>query len=172
MTFSTSVSDLFLSNYANEIVLCKTFLQQNWSQDLLKLSECFYENRIILNLKKCHNMCFGKDSVSDLLGFCGEYLEASELETVLEILWTYNWGGLTTFLSIFLFLIYLFIRLNVSVYILVIYKCSKIRVLYAFLLNANKSSHENLSERIPTPFFWILPYFLSFLSLAVYEIDL
>ena len=30
-------------------------------------------------------MSLGKDSVSDLLTFCGEDLEASELETVLEI---------------------------------------------------------------------------------------
>ena len=30
-------------------------------------------------------MCLGKDSVSDLLRFCGEDLEASELETVLGI---------------------------------------------------------------------------------------
>ena len=30
-------------------------------------------------------MCLGKDSVSDLLRFCGQDLEASELETVLGI---------------------------------------------------------------------------------------
>ena len=30
-------------------------------------------------------MCLGKDSVSDLLRLCGEYLETSELETVLRI---------------------------------------------------------------------------------------
>ena len=30
-------------------------------------------------------MCLGKDSVSDLLRFCGEDLEASEFETVLGI---------------------------------------------------------------------------------------
>ena len=52
--------------------------------------------------------------------------------------WTYNWGGLTTLLSIFLFLIYLFIRLNVSVYKLMIYKWSKIRAPYAFWLNRNE----------------------------------
>ena len=39
--------------------------------------------------------------------------------------WTYNRGGLTTLLSTFIFLIYLFIRLNVSVYMF--YKRSKIR---------------------------------------------
>ena len=53
-------------------------------------------------------------------------------------LWTYNLGGLTTLLSIFSFLIYLFIRLNVSVYILMIYKWSKIRAWYAFWLNINE----------------------------------
>ena len=40
---------------------------------------------------------------------------------------THNLGGLTTLLAIFLFLIYLFIRLDVSVYVLMIYKGSKIR---------------------------------------------
>ena len=40
---------------------------------------------MILNQEKCHYMCTGKDSVSDLLRFCGEVLEASELETVLGI---------------------------------------------------------------------------------------
>ena len=33
-------------------------------------------------------------------------------------------------------------------------------------------SHVKSSERIATPSFWILPYFLRFLGLAVYEIDL
>ena len=33
-----------------------------------------------------------------------------------------------------------------------------------------KCSHENSLEKIATPFFWILPYFFSFLGLAVYEI--
>ena len=40
---------------------------------------------MILNPEKCHYMCLGKDSLSDLLRFCGEDLETGELETVLEI---------------------------------------------------------------------------------------
>ena len=40
---------------------------------------------MILNPEKCHYMCLGKDSASDLLRFCGEDLVASELETVLGI---------------------------------------------------------------------------------------
>ena len=52
--------------------------------------------------------------------------------------WTYNWGGLITLLSIFLFLIHLFIRHNVSVYKLMIYQWSKIRASYAFWLNINE----------------------------------
>ena len=35
-----------------------------------------------------------------------------------------------------------------------------------------KRSHENSSERILTPFFYILPYFFSFLGLAMCELDL
>ena len=40
---------------------------------------------MILNLEKYHYICLGKDSVTDLLRFCGEVLETSELETVLGI---------------------------------------------------------------------------------------
>ena len=80
----------FLSNYADGNVLYAfgsnlDEIKQNLSQDLLKLSEWFYENCMILNPEKCHYMCLGKDSASDLLRFCGEDLVASELETVLEI---------------------------------------------------------------------------------------
>ena len=50
----------------------------------------------------------------------------------LVLSWTCNWRGLTILLSIFVFLIYLFIRLNVSVYILMIYKWSKMRAWHAF----------------------------------------
>ena len=40
---------------------------------------------MILNARKCHYMSLGKDSESDLLRFCGEVFEASELEVVLGI---------------------------------------------------------------------------------------
>ena len=40
---------------------------------------------MILNPEKCHNMSLGKDSEGDLLRFCGETLEASQIETVLKI---------------------------------------------------------------------------------------
>ena len=80
----------FLSNYADDNVLYAfgsnlDEVKQNLSEDLLKLSEWFYENSMILNLEKCHYMCLGKDSAGDLLRFCGEDLVASELETVLGI---------------------------------------------------------------------------------------
>ena len=80
----------FSSNYADDNVLYAfdfnlDEVKQNLSQDLLKLSEWFYENFMILNLEKCHYMCLGKDSAGDLLRFCGEDLVASELETVLGI---------------------------------------------------------------------------------------
>ena len=39
---------------------------------------------MILNMEKYY-ICLGKDSVSDLLKFCGEVLETSELETILGI---------------------------------------------------------------------------------------
>ena len=40
---------------------------------------------MLLNSEKCHYICLGKDSLSDLLRFCGEDPEASELETLLRI---------------------------------------------------------------------------------------
>ena len=40
---------------------------------------------MILNPEKCHYMSLRKDSEGDLLRFCGEVLEASQIETVLEI---------------------------------------------------------------------------------------
>ena len=40
---------------------------------------------MILNPVKCHYMILGKDSEGDLLRFCGEVLEASQIETVLGI---------------------------------------------------------------------------------------
>ena len=77
----------FLSNYADGNVLYAFVsnldeVKQNLSQDLLKLSEWFYENCMILNPEKCHYICLGKDSAGDLLRFCGEDLIASQPETV------------------------------------------------------------------------------------------
>ena len=73
----------FISNYADDNVL-HAFgsnleeVKQNLSQDLLKLSEWFHENSMILNSEKCHYMSLGKDSESDLLRPCREVLEASQ----------------------------------------------------------------------------------------------
>ena len=79
----------FLSIYADDNVLYVfgsnlDEVKQNLSQDLLKLSEWFYKNCMILNPEKCHYMCLGKDSVSDLLRFCGENLVASEIDNKLN----------------------------------------------------------------------------------------
>ena len=80
----------FLSNYADDNVLYAfrsnlKEVKQNLSQDLLKISEWFHENCVFLNPEKCHYMSLGKNSESDLLRFCGEVFEASEIETVLGI---------------------------------------------------------------------------------------
>ena len=80
----------FLSNYADDNVLYAfgsnlDKVKQNLSQYLLKLSEWFYENCMILNPEKCYYMCIGKDSAGHLLRFCGKDLVASERETVLGI---------------------------------------------------------------------------------------
>ena len=78
MIFSTSRTS-FLSNYADENVLYAfgsnlEKVKQNLTQYLLKLSELFHENCMILNPEKCHYMRLGKDYGSDLLRFCGEVL--------------------------------------------------------------------------------------------------
>ena len=69
----------FLSNYADDNVLYVfdsnlEEVKQNLSQDLLKLSQWFHENCMILNPEKCHYVSLGKDSEGDLLRFCGEIL--------------------------------------------------------------------------------------------------
>ena len=75
--------------------------------------------------------------------------------------WTYNWGGLTPLLSIVLFLMYLFIRLDVSAYILMIYKWSKIRARYAFWLNINELQPWKFIGKNCNPiFFWFCMIFL------------
>ena len=40
---------------------------------------------MVLNPEQCHYMCLGKDSISELLRFCGKVHETSETETVLVI---------------------------------------------------------------------------------------
>ena len=76
----------FLSNYSDDNVLYDISSNlEEVNQDPLKLSEWFYENWIILNPEKCHHLSLVKDSEGDLLRFCGEVLEASQIETVLGI---------------------------------------------------------------------------------------
>ena len=62
-----------------------TEVKDKLSQHLPKLSECFTENFMIINLDKCHYMCLGKDTVNEILKFCDEEIKSSELETVLGI---------------------------------------------------------------------------------------
>ena len=61
--------------------------------------------------------------------------------------------GLTTSLTIFLILIYLFVRLNVSAYILMIYKYFKIRAQFAFWLNINEIQPSKYTVKIHNPIF-------------------
>ena len=80
----------FISNYADCNVLYAfgfnlEEVKQNISQEFLKLLKWLHENCMILNAKKCHYMSLGKDSEGDLLRFCGEVFEASELEAALGI---------------------------------------------------------------------------------------
>ena len=78
-------SRAFISNVLYAFGFNLEEVKQNLSQNLLKLSEWFHENCMILNPEKCHYMSLRKDSEGDLLRFCGEVLEASQIETVLGI---------------------------------------------------------------------------------------
>ena len=75
----------FISNYADEnapYVYGSNLeeVKQNLSKGLLKLSEWFHENCMILNPKKCHHTSPVKDSKGDLLRFCGEFLKLGKLK--------------------------------------------------------------------------------------------
>ena len=76
--------------------------------------------------------------------------------------------GLTTLLSIFLFLIHLFIGLNVTVYILMIYKRSKIRAWYAWL-NIKETQTWKVIGKYRESIFLDCTFFFSFLGLALYK---
>ena len=80
--------------------------------------------------------------------------------------WTYNWGWLATLLSIFLFMIHLFISLDLSVYTLTIYRWLKIRAWCVFWLSINEMQPWNFIGKNHNPIFF------SFLSLVVCETDL
>ena len=91
LLFNTFLNDIFyfenrsfLSNYADDNILYAfdsnlEEVKQNLSRDILKLSEWFHENFLILIPEKCRSMRLGKYSVSDLLRLCEENLEASKL---------------------------------------------------------------------------------------------
>ena len=79
---------ILIKNYFNDNVVCAFSsdleeVRENLNQDLLKLSEWFFENYTILNPDKCHYIFLGKNTISGLLQYCGEYLKGNERETVL-----------------------------------------------------------------------------------------
>ena len=85
MTFaiykSNCVYDNVLYAFSSELEEVK----ENLNQGLLKWSEWFYEDCLILNPNKCHYMCLGRDIVIDLLQFFGEDLKDNKPETVIGI---------------------------------------------------------------------------------------
>lgn len=58
-------------------------VKENLIKDILKLSEWFYENWMILKPNNCHYILFGKDTVGDLRQICAEDLITSIFENVL-----------------------------------------------------------------------------------------
>ena len=67
--------------------------------------------------------------------------------------WAYNWVELTTLLSIFIFLIYLFTHLTVSVCILIIYKWYKIRAWYTFWVSISEKQPWKFIRKNHNPIF-------------------
>ena len=77
--------------------------------------------------------------------------------------------GLTISLSIFLLLIYLFIRLNLPVYVLMICKWFKIRAQFAFWLNIKETQPSKYIVKNRNAIFLDSVLFWSFTHLTVYE---
>ena len=70
--------------------------------------------------------------------------------------------GLTTFLSIFIFLIFLFMCPNLSVYIFVIYKWFKVRAWFTFWLNLKEIQASEYIGKNHNPIFSDSALFLKF----------
>ena len=131
-----SIKANFTKNTLKEIIWSEFRLERNLHDTSYCLQQYLYEVFPVQSFEQCNfsKQIFFKKSNSVLS-------------------WTCNWGGLTNLLSIFVFLIYLFIRLNVSVSITMIYKWSKIRVWYAFWLNVNETQPWKFVEKNRIPIF-------------------
>ena len=80
----------FLSNYTDGNSLYYTSKDLEQVKSILviyfrTLTEWFYENFMILNPNKCHYMCIGKNTESDISKFQNMCLENSKVEEILGI---------------------------------------------------------------------------------------
>ena len=80
----------FLSNYADDNSLYNRgkdleLIKSVLVNDFRAVKEWFYENFMILNPKKCHYMCIGKSTESDIFKFENVCLENSKEEVILGI---------------------------------------------------------------------------------------
>ena len=96
LLFNLFINDLiffittFLSNYADDNSLYNTgkdleLVKSVLVNDFRAVKEWFYENFMILNPNKCHYMCIGKNSESDIFKFENVCLENSKEEVILGI---------------------------------------------------------------------------------------
>ena len=80
----------FLSNYTDDNSLYNTgkdleLVKSVLVKDFRAVKEWFYENFMILNPNKCHYMCIGKNTESDIFKFENVCLENSKEEVILGI---------------------------------------------------------------------------------------
>ena len=94
LLFNLFINDLiffittFLSNYTDDNSLYNTgkdleLVKSVLVKDFRAVKEWFYENFMILNPNKCHYMCIGKNTESDIFKFENVCLENSKEEVIL-----------------------------------------------------------------------------------------
>ena len=84
------LTDTFLSNYADNNNLYNIGKDRDTLKNLLRkdfraLTEWFIDNCMVLNQKKCHYMCIGRNTENDKFEFDNLLLENSKEEVVLGV---------------------------------------------------------------------------------------
>ena len=84
------LTDTFLSNYADDNNLYSIGKDRDIIKNLLRkdfraLTEWFFKNYMVLNQKKCHYMCIGRNTENDKFEFDNLLLENSKEEVVLGV---------------------------------------------------------------------------------------
>ena len=84
------LTDTFLSNYADDNNLYSIGKDRDIIKNLLRkdfraLTEWLFQKYMVLNQKKCHSICIGRNTEKDKFGFDNLILENSKEEFVLGV---------------------------------------------------------------------------------------